>query len=428
MNVRCGLCAGAVVLVAIAMPAAAVETAPTWQSPVLVDSVPNYFADFADYGGHERYLAYDHFGEPGIAYSKSADIRYARPIAGLGWVNEIVDDPDDYTLLAQPSLVFGLDEMPHVGWSGNIPGQFYAVYHAFFDGTQWVFDFFNFGNELLPGQLTGALSMDLLGRPGMGYTLDGAILYRNDQDSDGLLALESDCNLGFGSETVEMSTAFDGLGQSTVALTTFNLLVFAARPIGHECLSSTTITTDARYPSLAIDPDTDYPAIAYYDPAAGDLIYAEWDGTQWVLTPVDTAGNTGLYPSLAFDPADGNPAIAYHDLSDGDLRFAWHDGASWNSQVVVDGTFEVPTGYTPSLAFNDFGTGFPAIAYFGIDSNLYFVEDPPLVGDINGDAVVDVLDFLLLLTAWGPGPSPADLNGDGVVDVVDVLVLLTNWT
>ena len=414
--------------IGLSAAALAIDTTPTWETPVVVDAVPNYFVDFPAYEGQNRYLAYDHFGEPGIAYSSDWFIHYARPIAGLGWVDETVNDPDTYSVLGQPSLVFGPDEMPHMAWSGTIVGLFTVVYHAFFDGVAWTFDFFAFGDELTPGQLTGALAIDLLGRPGVAYTQEKLLLlYRSDTDGDGLLASENDCLLSLGSGTVEMSTAFDDLGQAMVALATFNSLVFIARPLGHQCFSGAVIASDARYPSLAIDPDTGYPAIAYYDSAAGDLVYAEWDGTQWLFTPVDMAGVTGLWPSLAFDPADGNPAIAYQDQGGGDLKLAWHDGGQWNTQVVVNGTFEVPTGYTPSLAFNDFGTGFPAIAYFGIDSNLYFVEDPPKLGDLDGDAVVGILDFLILIGDWGETDSPADLDGNGIVGIEDFLLLLEHW-
>ncbi len=52
--------------------------------------------------------------------------------------------------------------------------------------------------------------------------------------------------------------------------------------------------------------------------------------------------------------------------------------------------------------------------------------------DLNGDAVVGILDLLALLAAWGPCPDPpdlcpADLNGDGAVGILDLLILLANW-
>jgi subtilisin family serine protease len=52
-------------------------------------------------------------------------------------------------------------------------------------------------------------------------------------------------------------------------------------------------------------------------------------------------------------------------------------------------------------------------------------------GDLNGDGMVDVLDLLILLDAWGdcenPAYCPADLDGDGSIDVLDLLTLLDNW-
>ncbi|HRQ76078.1 MAG TPA: VCBS repeat-containing protein [Phycisphaerales bacterium] len=54
---------------------------------------------------------------------------------------------------------------------------------------------------------------------------------------------------------------------------------------------------------------------------------------------------------------------------------------------------------------------------------------PPCVpADLNCDGVVDVLDLLILLGAWGPNPGhPADLNNSGTVDVQDLLILLAGW-
>lgn len=55
---------------------------------------------------------------------------------------------------------------------------------------------------------------------------------------------------------------------------------------------------------------------------------------------------------------------------------------------------------------------------------------PTCLGDLNGDAMVDVSDLLILLSAWGPceqGNCVADTNGDTVVDVSDLLMLLGAW-
>ena len=57
---------------------------------------------------------------------------------------------------------------------------------------------------------------------------------------------------------------------------------------------------------------------------------------------------------------------------------------------------------------------------------------PGCVGDVDGSGVVDVVDFLELLGAWGPCPAPpdpcpADFDKSGSVDVVDFLALLGAW-
>ena len=45
--------------------------------------------------------------------------------------------------------------------------------------------------------------------------------------------------------------------------------------------------------------------------------------------------------------------------------------------------------------------------------------------DLDGDGVVNVVDFLVLLAEWG-GPG-GDINGDGTTDILDFLLLLANW-
>ncbi len=60
---------------------------------------------------------------------------------------------------------------------------------------------------------------------------------------------------------------------------------------------------------------------------------------------------------------------------------------------------------------------------------------PPtsIVGDLDGDCIVGISDFLGLLANWGPCPAPcppacpADLDGDCEVGISDFLLLLANW-
>ncbi len=67
-------------------------------------------------------------------------------------------------------------------------------------------------------------------------------------------------------------------------------------------------------------------------------------------------------------------------------------------------------------------------------TSFAFTFDVAILGDLDGDGTVGIVDFLLLLAAWGPcsdpcPPScPADLDGDCLVGIIDFLALLGNWS
>ncbi len=50
--------------------------------------------------------------------------------------------------------------------------------------------------------------------------------------------------------------------------------------------------------------------------------------------------------------------------------------------------------------------------------------------DVTGDGIIDVMDLIAVLAAWGecPGVCPEDINGDGFVDIADLLLLLSHWS
>ena len=58
---------------------------------------------------------------------------------------------------------------------------------------------------------------------------------------------------------------------------------------------------------------------------------------------------------------------------------------------------------------------------------LHVVEESGLIGDINGDSVVNVVDIVLLVNYIINGDEyneQADLNGDGIMNVIDIVQLV----
>jgi hypothetical protein len=103
--------------------------------------------------------------------------------------------------------------------------------------------------------------------------------------------------------------------------------------------------------------------------------------------------------------------------------------------TISDGIVDVAAGLSLDGELSDSadpqalpsGDGLP-----GGDGVVRFTAN--LLGDINGDGIVDITDFLLMLAAWGPCPQPCppscsgDLDGSCAVDVNDFLILLANWS
>lgn len=60
------------------------------------------------------------------------------------------------------------------------------------------------------------------------------------------------------------------------------------------------------------------------------------------------------------------------------------------------------------------------------DENIYLGDDQPLIGDLNGDGVVNILDVVSLVgfILNGGFDSSADVNGDGEINVLDVVSLV----
>jgi hypothetical protein len=51
----------------------------------------------------------------------------------------------------------------------------------------------------------------------------------------------------------------------------------------------------------------------------------------------------------------------------------------------------------------------------------------PVIGDVNGDGVVDVQDLVGVILMWGTADPDADVTDDGIVDVSDLVLVILNW-
>lgn len=98
-------------------------------------------------------------------------------------------------------------------------------------------------------------------------------------------------------------------------------------------------------------------------------------------------------------------------------------------------------GYTMTRAFgiNDAGQIIGLASrvlppYDGFNGGVILVPTtPPLIGDTNGDGIVNVTDLLAVINSWGACPAPpaacsADINDDGMVNVTDLLLIINNWS
>jgi hypothetical protein len=99
-------------------------------------------------------------------------------------------------------------------------------------------------------------------------------------------------------------------------------------------------------PSLAIDPTTDHPSIAYYDGQFANLRYvlSGANGTgnctdkDWLCYWIDFTGDVGKYPSLDMvltKIGAVRTGIAYYDATNGKLKYAYPVAGTGNCGLLI---------------------------------------------------------------------------------------------
>lgn len=185
---------------------------------------------------------------------------------------------------------------------------------------------------------------------------------------------------------------------------------------------SDTSTTDAHLfsPTVSVNPSTSYVFNNYVNVTSTtgevDFVVDEYNSAGTWISDKYIQGVTGStntqnvqvgYVNFLYTPSSSSVAsVRLQVVAHGDGLTAYYD----NAQMFPE---------------SDAGTGVAS------ESTTPTVPPTTILGDLNGDGVVNALDLSILLSNWGKTGATAaqgDLNGDGVVNALDLSILLTNWS
>ncbi len=120
---------------------------------------------------------------------------------------------------------------------------------------------------------------------------------------------------------------------------------------------------------------------------------------------------TALYPAPAFN---GSMTVAALNFSVTNSQFVHMRG----------GTVETFLSFRHTMLVDNLGTPIPHMAYAARVTMSF-----PLISDINGDGIVDMIDVVKVAIAYRSQPgdpnwnTASDLNKDGIVNVIDLVIV-----
>ncbi len=376
----------AVILGSVA-PVLGVNNAPLWTESEVGTPLANSYAS-------TPVLAFDHYGTASVSWSSVStagaanSIRYSQLLGfGLWNTRELANG---IGLGLRTALTFDRAERPSVAWV-NLDGSVSANFN--FGTTQTVSaSGGNFSNPVV------TLSMDLAGTLRGMYSRASTGNFFDIGYTGGTFSGSSMTTLSGVTGVLDAAMVTDGRGLRQLAARA-NLsaggqgLMLASEPVGGGTWSSTIFATSDNVTGVdvAMDPTDGRMALVYttsLNSGLSKLFYSKFNGIS-MQTMELASSNTLRYEdvSLAFDLADGHPAIAYERKNTvggaEELMFAYRDNLSvWqlpataiDSTISMDGFGGKPR--RPSLAFDDYGTSWPAVAYVDSDGSMNVAFDPP---------------------------------------------------
>ena len=92
--------------------------------------------------------------------------------------------------------------------------------------------------------------------------------------------------------------------------------------------------------------------------------------------------------------------------------------------TIVSGGQSVDGYYWWNVNFDNAPDGYSGEGYL----TAYSTPSTPIVGDFNGDGLVNSIDLSLMTTAWNTLNTTYDLNRDGLVNSLDYTIMVQNWS
>ncbi len=172
----------------------------------------------------------------------------------------------------------------------------------------------------------------------------------------------------------------------------------------------------------------------------------DWDYvTIWLTDEDPTTPVVKVWNRLPFALPDGKLAASDGTPDNIDrLDITWDTsangvqrGPSCNLATYVIGDYNDPncvhTLYFKNFVVLEDPTDIDTLVQNKPGASTVIMPPPPppttttLVGDLNGDRVVNSVDWSIMNTHWFTSYTPADLNGDGLVNSIDWSLMNPNW-
>ncbi len=333
------------------------------------------------------------------AINPDGSTRWALPQTG-GILDALNVPPDGSIILA-----CGVDTFGQPGWArgyDTADGSF--LWQADLAGEAGIQQHVNSQQPVFtPDNQTAYFPTAFLSDVGFSYIYAIDLSLDLDIDGDGVIDLDDNCVAEFNPDQADG----DGDGIGDVCDTISDLCTWAIDICPGTLTGSTVDQTNDGASSC-----NDFPALNK------DVWYAYTPQTDGTVT-VDTCGST---LSTIVSVHSGCPGTVANEIvcDNSACQFAWgvvsFNAAAGETYLIrLTGWSSSEGNYTLALTGPPCGPG-------------------SLLGDVDGDGTVGILDLLALLGAWGPCPAPcpgscpADLDADCQVGILDFLILLANWS